>query len=86
MEKRKTKTGAVLEHLQTRGSITSWEAIELYKATRLSGIIFNLAKKYLIRSEWCEGTDSFGNHSRWVKYIYEGERKTPLVDEVEEIV
>ena len=70
-----TKTGAVLKHLQLKGSITTWEAIELYKATRLSGIIFNLKKKYLIVSAWCDGVDSYGNHSRWTKYIYLGEKQ-----------
>lgn len=34
----------VLTHLQERGSITSWEAITLFHATRLSGIIFSLKK------------------------------------------
>lgn len=71
-EKKNNKTNAVLTHLQTKGSITSWEAITLYGATRLSAIIFNLSKIYKIRTEWCEGIDSFGNHSRWVRYIYEG--------------
>ena len=32
----------VLEHLKNRKSITSWEAIERYHATRLSAIIFDL--------------------------------------------
>ena len=32
----------VLQHLQEHGSITSYEAIQLYGATRLSAIIFNL--------------------------------------------
>ena len=32
----------VLEHLKDRKSITSWEAIERYHATRLSAIIFDL--------------------------------------------
>ena len=32
----------VLKHLQEHGSITSWEAIQFYGATRLSAIIFNL--------------------------------------------
>jgi len=77
MAERHTKTDSVLKHLQLRGSITAWEAIELYKATRLSGIIFNLKKKYLIRSEWCDGVDSYGNHSRWTKYIYLGVRQMP---------
>jgi hypothetical protein len=43
MEKTKSfesKTKQVLNHLQTHGTITSWEAINLYRATRLSAIIF----------------------------------------------
>jgi hypothetical protein len=40
-----TKTGKVLQHLKRCGKITSWEAITLYRATRLSGIIYNL-KEY----------------------------------------
>lgn len=40
------KTKQVMEHLLNIGSITSWEAIELYRATRLSAIIFNLKHHY----------------------------------------
>ena len=45
-----SKTKKVLEHLQKYGSITSWQAIELYGATRLSAIIYNLREKYKISS------------------------------------
>lgn len=41
-----TKTKKVMEHLLNIGNITSWEAIELYRATRLSAIIFNLKHHY----------------------------------------
>lgn len=40
-----TQTEAVLKHLENKKTITSIEAIRLYGATRLSGIIFNLKKK-----------------------------------------
>ena len=40
------KTMAVLKHLEDFGSITSWEAIKEYGATRLSAIIYNLRRKY----------------------------------------
>lgn len=36
------KTKAVLEWLESGKTITSWEAIQMFRATRLSGIIFNL--------------------------------------------
>lgn len=41
----------VLNHLKKHKSITSWEAIQEYRATRLSAIIFDLREKgYDIRS------------------------------------
>jgi len=66
------KTKAVLKHLEEFGSITSWEAIKEYGATRLSAIIFNLRHKYNmnIENEWIEFTDRFGSKSRYVKYTY----------------
>lgn len=39
-----TQRQQVLNHLKANGSITSWEAITLFRATRLSGIIFALRK------------------------------------------
>lgn len=39
-----TQRQQVLDHLRTQGSITSWEAITLFRATRLSGIIYDLRK------------------------------------------
>jgi len=38
------KIDAVLMHLKKK-PITSWEAIQLYKATRLADIVFQLKKK-----------------------------------------
>ncbi len=37
-----SKVDQVVKHLKTRGHITSWQAIQLYRATRLADIIFNL--------------------------------------------
>ena len=37
-----TKTEKVKNHLINNKRITSWEAIQLYRATRLSAIIYNL--------------------------------------------
>ena len=42
MKTKTTKTQQVLNHLITKGKIDSWSAIELYGATRLSAIIYNL--------------------------------------------
>ena len=40
----------VLRHMRRYGSITSWEAIEHYGATRLSAIIYALRKDYGIET------------------------------------
>ena len=66
-----TKTKAVMIHLQERGSITSWEAIKEYGATRLSAIIYNLRHKYdmNIENEMIEFTDRFGNKAMYAKYV-----------------
>jgi hypothetical protein len=47
-----TKHQLVKKHLLKEGTIDSWTAIELYGATRLSAIIFNLRKEgYTIISQ-----------------------------------
>lgn len=71
------KTEKVKIHLIEKGNITSWEAIQLYGATRLSAIIYNLRYKkgMNIRTERVEFTDRFGDKSSYGKYIYEGSDK-----------
>ena len=66
-----TKTKAVLLHLEEKGSITSWEAIKEYGATRLSAIIYNLRWHYGLNivNEDIVFTDRYGNKSHYVKYI-----------------
>lgn len=65
-----SKTQKVIEHLLKKGSITSWDAITLYGATRLSAIIFNLRDRgYEIDTLMIEGKDRFGNESRYAKYV-----------------
>lgn len=65
-----TKTQKILNHLRENGSITSWEAIQNYGATRLSAIIFNLRKKGIeIKSEMVQFTDRYGDNSTFAKYV-----------------
>ena len=53
--KKMSKTEAVYQHLEKFGSITSWAAIQQYRATRLSGIIWLLRKQGVdIASVWHE--------------------------------
>lgn len=69
------KTEAVCLHLIEKGTITSWEAIKEYGATRLSAIIFNLRNRrdMNIRTERIDFTDRFGNKASYGKYILEDE-------------
>ena len=67
---RVTKTAQVLEHLKNHGTITSWQAIQEYGATRLSAIIFNLRKDgYDIDTKTELTKDRNGNVCQYAKYI-----------------
>lgn len=70
-EKRLTKTDRVLMHLEEFGSITSWEAIKEYGATRLSAIIWTLKHKrgYVFEDEIINFTDRYGYPGHFKKYI-----------------
>lgn len=68
------KTNEVLRHLQKHKTITSRQAIELFTATRLSRIIFDLRKKgynIITRKEEC--IDRYGNTCQFARYIYLGQ-------------
>ncbi len=67
----KNKSQMVLAHLQHYGSITTWDAITQYKATRLSAIIFNLKEKgYNI-----ESVKKDGDGCKFVEYILHEKRE-----------
>lgn len=69
-EKKISKTEKVLKHLKEYGSITSLEAIDLYGATRLSAIIYNLRNRgYDIMTVKMPFVDRFGTSSIYGKYI-----------------
>lgn len=69
-EKKTNKTTEVLKHLQTYGCITSMEAIENYKATRLSDIIFRLRKRGVkIQTIDIPFVDMYGTKSTYGKYV-----------------
>ena len=70
-EEVKSQSDAVLWHLKTYGSITSWEAIKEYGATRLSAIIFNYRKYgYNIESLPMKVKTRFGRNTKIAKYTY----------------
>ena len=65
-----TKINQVKKHLLKKKSITSWDAIIQYKATRLSAIIFNLRKNgWDIVTNNITSKDKYGNSSTYAKYV-----------------
>lgn len=67
------KTNEVLNYLKKHKTITSMQAIEMFGATRLSAIIFQLRKKYVINTLRVEIVDRYGRNCYYGKYIYLGE-------------
>lgn len=66
---KKTKTNDIITHLKVKGSITSLEAFELYGATRLSAIIFELRKKgYNIKTTDGSCIDRYGHKCNFARY------------------
>lgn len=67
---RVTKYDQVKKHLAEHGSITSWEAIDHYGATRLSAIIYRLRNSgWDIESVQLSGLDRNRNTSNFVRYV-----------------
>lgn len=65
------KTQLVLNHLKASKTITSWEAIQKFGATRLSAIIFNLRANHNIETNMIDVPTRFGT-TRVAQYIYKG--------------
>ena len=64
-----TQEKEVLDYLRKIGSITSWEAIVEFGATRLSAIIYNLRKKgYNIETNDVIVKNRYGNATVIAKY------------------
>lgn len=67
-----TKTDMVRNHLRKQGDITSLEAIDLYGATRLSSIIYDLrAEGMNIITERVPMVDRYGNEGHYGRYVYQ---------------
>lgn len=71
------KTMLVLEYLKENGSITTWEAIEKFRATRLSAIIYNLKYNYgyKIKTVMKDFIDCNGKKSKYGVYYLENEEE-----------
>ena len=60
------KSKRVEEYMREHGSITSWEAITLFQATRLSDIIFKMRKRgMIIENKW----ERSNNDIPYVRYV-----------------
>lgn len=71
MSAENTQKQMVLKHLQDFGSITSWEAIREYGATRLSGIIYSLRQEgHEITSQNEKAINRYGKAVKFAKYVY----------------
>ena len=66
-----TKKELILEHLKKYRSITPKEAYFEYGSMRLGAVIFELRKKYKIRTNMIDVAGKYGN-STVAQYIYEG--------------
>jgi len=65
-----TKQKQVLTHLFEHGKINTWEAIQLYGATRLSHIIYMLrGEGFVINSEPRSKKDRNGNNCNFCDYV-----------------
>lgn len=62
----------ILRHLKIYGTITTFEAFSEYGASRLSAIIFELRKEYIISDEWVEKTNRYGENIRFKRYKLKG--------------
>lgn len=69
MKDHKGNVGRILDYLQNNESITSMQSFELFGATRLSAIIFNLRKDgYTIESVNKKSQNRYGDTVRYVAY------------------
>lgn len=60
----------VLKYLKRHKYITSYQAFEMFGATRLSAIIFDLRKQgYKIGGIWEICTDRYGVEKRFLRYF-----------------
>lgn len=67
--KSKSQISDVIDLLRKQGYITSYEAIEKFGATRLSGIIFILREKgFGIETEMVKGKNRYGHSTNYAIY------------------
>ena len=74
-----TQEQRILEYLKVFGSITSWEAIKEFGATRLSAVIYNLRNKgYNIETRYVTKKNRFGEYVTFGEYELKEKRNESL--------
>lgn len=58
-----SKTKMVKEHLKNHKTIDTWQAITLYRATRLSGIIYSLKRRHGMKIHSTEHNEEFATYT-----------------------
>ena len=67
--KSRSQVSEIIKLLRKQKSITSYEAIKKFGATRLSGIIFKLRQMgFEIETEMIQGKNRYGNISNYAVY------------------
>ncbi len=67
--KSRSQVSEIIKLLRKQKSITSYEAIKKFGATRLSGIIFKLRQMgFEIETEMVQGKNRYGNISNYAVY------------------
>jgi len=66
---------AILKYFKSKKSLTSMQAFELFGCTRLAARVHSLREAgYDIASVWQETDTKYGEHTRYVKYVYKGKK------------
>lgn len=68
---RETQNEKILKHLQAYGSITDAEAYDRYAVRRLGARIWELRRKYNIRTEYTTKPNRYGIKTTFATYVLE---------------
>lgn len=66
-----TQSKRVLDYMRQYGSITTLEAFRDLGITRLSGVIFDLRKSYVINSKTERSRNRYGEKTSYSRYYLE---------------
>lgn len=70
-----TQQARVMRYMQDYGSITSLEAFRDLGITRLSGVIFDLRKRHVIKSKTESSRNRYGEATSYSRYYLADEKR-----------